>query len=404
MNRQLHQPPTFAFILAVIFLSCAPETDAQDIVLRRSGATCADDPNCINRLHPTIPMVARAESGEQIVFQSRSTVALEGPPASTVHSLSGPVHIVGTRAGDTIAVTVVSVEPFSGGITRITGNGLLADQFADQVGKIISWELGPDYATSPDIPNVRIPNRGFPGVITSLPGPGQITTYLARELAAAAAGGRVQLPEPINAVPVDICGPDSPIREECVRTGPPREHGGNMDIRYHSAGTTIYLPCYIEGCGLAIGDVHYAQGDGEVAGTAIEMAADVTVRVEVLAESKSLTRGPHYEGVVEVLGPSTGRFYATTGLPFKEAGDLPSHLRYLQSPVAEELAYLSDDLFLAARNALTEMIDYLTANHGLTREQAYYLASVAVDLRIGQVVDAGHINVMAVLPLDIFVE
>ncbi len=44
MNRQLHQPPTFAFILAVIFLSCAPETDAQDIVLRRSGATCADDP------------------------------------------------------------------------------------------------------------------------------------------------------------------------------------------------------------------------------------------------------------------------------------------------------------------------------------------------------------------------
>ena len=404
MIRQLHQPSIFVLLLVVVFLSCAPETDAQDIVLSRSGATCADDPNCINRLHPTIPMVARAESGEQIVFQSRSTVALEGPPGSTVHSLSGPVHIVGTRAGDTIAVTVVSVEPFSGGITRITGNGLLADQFADQVGRIISWELGPDYATSPDIPNVRIPKRGFPGVITSLPGPGQITTYLARELAAARLGGRVQLPEPINAVPVDICGPDSPIREECVRTGPPREHGGNMDIRYHSAGTTIYLPCYIDGCGLAIGDVHYAQGDGEVAGTAIEMAADVTVRVEVLAQTMSLTRGPHYEEDGEVLAPSTGRFYATTGLPFKEAGDLPSHLRYLQSPVAEELSYLSDDLFLAARNALMEMLDYLIEQHGLTREQAYFLSSVAVDLRIGQLVDAGHINVTAVLPLDVFVE
>jgi len=398
------QPGICGYLLAIAVLSSAALANAQEVVLTRSGATCADDPNCINRLHPAIPMVARAESGERVIFQTRLTGTVDGPPGSTIHSLSGPVNIVGAKAGDTIAITIVSVEPFGSGTTTITGNSVLADQFIGEIGRSISWELGPDYATSEDIPNVRIPNRGFPGVVTVLPGPDQIATYLAREHAGVAAGGRGQLPEPINAAPVDVCGPESPIKEECVRTGPPREHGGNMDIRYHSAGTTIYLPCYIDGCGLAVGDVHYAQGDGEVAGTAIEMGADVTVQVNVLQNNKSLTRGPHYEGAGEVLSPSTKRFYATTGLPFKASGDVPPHLRYLQSPVAKELSYLSDDLFLAARNALMEMLDYLIEHHGLTREQAYFLASVAVDLRIGQLVDAGHINVTAIVPLDIFVE
>ena len=57
-----------------------------------------------------------------------------------------------------------------------------------------------------------------------------------------------------------------------MRTFPPREHGGNLDIRQFGAGVTVYQRCLVDGCGLGIGDVHYAQGDGEVAGTAIEMA------------------------------------------------------------------------------------------------------------------------------------
>ncbi len=117
-----------------------------------------------------------------------------------------------------------------------------------------------------------------------------------------------------------------------------------------------------------------------------------------------MRRGLHCKGAGEVLSPSTKRFYATTGLPFKASGDIPLYLRYLQSPAAKELSYLSDGLILVARNALMEMLDYLIEHHGLTREQAYFLASVAVDLRIGQLVDAGHINVTAIVPLDIFVE
>ncbi|HEY5623248.1 MAG TPA: acetamidase/formamidase family protein, partial [Gammaproteobacteria bacterium] len=72
------------------------------------------------------------------------------------------------------------------------------------------------------------------------------------------------------------------------------------------------------------------------------------------------------------------------------------------SPTVAGLENLSKDISLAARNALLEMIDYMVANHGLTREQAYLVASVAVDLRIGQLVDAPNVGVTAILPLDIF--
>ena len=77
-------------------------------------------------------------------------------------------------------------------------------------------------------------------------------------------------------------------------------------------------------------------------------------------------------------------------------------MRYLGSPEVASLQNLSKDISLAARNALLEMIDYISRTYGLTREQAYIVASVAVDLRIAQVVDAPNVGVTAVLPLDIF--
>jgi formamidase len=133
------------------------------------------------------------------------------------------------------------------------------------------------------------------------------------------------------------------------------------------------------------------------------MDSTVTLKVEI-AGGGELPRGPHFEGPAEVLGLRSERFYATTGLPLKEAGSMPPHLEYLDSPRAAGLENLSNDLGLAARNALLEMIRYLVEERGLTENQAYVLASVAVDLRIGQVVDAPNVSVLAVLPLDVFVE
>ena len=175
-----------------------------------------------------------------------------------------------------------------------------------------------------------------------------------------------------------------------------------MDIRYLGVGVTIYLPCYIEGCGLGVGDLHFAQGDGEVAGTAIEMDADVTLTTELIEAGPVLARGPHYEGTARLMDIPSRRFYATTGLPLKSAGEVPPDMAYLESPKVAALENLSKDISLAARNALLEMIDYMVETYGLTPEQAYVVASVAVDLRIGQLVDVPNVGVTAILPLDIF--
>ncbi len=167
-------------------------------------------------------------------------------------------------------------------------------------------------------------------------------------------------------------------------------------------GTTLLLPCFVDGCGLFAGDVHYAQGDGEVSGTAIETGARVTVVTEVRKGLGASVKVPHFEGGAQLKKLAPTSFYATTGLPLKQAGEVPVYATYLESKKIESLTNLSEDLALAARNALLEMIDYMVKTKGLTAEQAYVVASVAVDLRIGQVVDVPNYIVSAILPLDIF--
>src|SRR5207344_2959778 len=114
------------------------------------------------------------------------------------------------------------------------------------------------------------------------------------------AGGFVLPPEPADAVPADVCGKPpfaSGAPTPCLRTIPPRENGGNMDVKQMIAGTTILFPCFVDGCLLSTGDVHFAQGDGEVSGTAIEMNAVVTVKVQVRKGGVALgVNQPEIEG------------------------------------------------------------------------------------------------------------
>jgi len=107
---------------------------------------------------------------------------------------------------------------------------------------------------------------------------------------------------------------------------------------------------------------------------------------------------------VRQLGYAPAEFYATTGFPKKEAGEVPVYMTYLDSDKIAPLENLSEDLTLAARNALIEMIDYMVREHDLTREQAYVLASVAVDLHVGQVVDVPNYVMTAILDLGVFEE
>jgi formamidase len=358
-------------------------------------------------------MVASAEPGQTIVLRTRNAGDGELDPNSSyvdprgadlirwvVHPLTGPVFIEGAERGDVLAITILDIDPGPFGFTVVAPIGFISDRIAGPAR--VLWRLNRTEAVSDDIPGVRIPNASFPGIVTVLPGPAELESMLTREAELAAKGGAVSMPEPTHAYPANMCGREGTHPERCLRTAPPREHGGNMDIRYLGVGATVYLPCFLAGCGLAVGDVHFAQGDGEVSGTAIEMDATVTLTTALIKDGPRLTRGPHYEGPAHLMDIPSRRFYATTGFPLKEAGDVPPDMRYLESVVVADLQNLSKDVSLAARNALLEMIEYIVTTYGLTPEQAYVVASVAVDLRIGQLVDAPNVGLTAILPLDIF--
>jgi formamidase len=220
----------------------------------------------------------------------------------------------------------------------------------------------------------------------------------------AEAGGVALPPQPVGALPTAVCGPEGPHKDKCLRTIPPRENGGNMDVQQMQVGTTLLLPCFIDGCGLFVGDVHFAQGDGEVSGTAIETGAVVTVRTEIREGQGEFIKGPEVEGGSQIKDIEPSKFYQTIGLPLKAAGEVPAPMQYLESQKIADLENLSEDLTLAARDALIKMIDYIQREHDLSAEQAYILASVAVDLRVGQVVDVPNYVVTAVLNLDVFDE
>jgi len=387
---------------------------AQDVIKVGDNAlNCLEDPNCINRLHPAISMTSFAKPGDTIYFNSRNCDDFDldpdapedprigDPQWGTVHPMAGPVYIEGAEAGDVLKVTIQKIIPGEWAFT-LTGGGFLSDEVGNTLA--VKWKLNSDYATSDDLPGIRPPNRSFPGIVTVLPGVEQHAKILSREAELLNADGDVMMPYAKYASPIELCGEGGTFSEECLRTIPPREHGGNLDIRYLQAGVTIYLPCYLPGGGLAIGDVHYIQGDGEVSGTALEMDATVIVTTEVLKDGPKLGRGPHYEGPSSLLNIPSDRFYATTGFPLKDREEVPADLAYLASKKIPQLENLSKDISLAAKNALLEMIDYISQTYGYTREEAYLIASVAVDLRISQLVDVPNVGVTAILPLDIFVK
>ena len=153
-----------------------------------------------------------------------------------------------------------------------------------------------------------------------------------------------------------------------------------------------------------VGDVHFAQGDGEVSGTAIETGAVVTLTTEIRKGQGKFIKGPEVEGGSQIKNIEPSKFYQTIGLPLKTAGEVPTQYAYLASEKIKNLSNLSEDLTLAARDALIKMIAYIQRQYGLTAEQAYILASVAVDLRVGQVVDVPNYVVTAVLNEDVFVK
>lgn len=360
----------------------------------------AEDPKTgHNRWHEAIAPVVEVDPGDTVIYETRDAVDGQLNPHSTVtdvgnldlnpvHPLTGPVFVKGAEPGDLLEARLVTIEadPWDqwGYTVEIPGFGFLRDDFPDPY--IVHWRLqGNEYAESEQLPGVRIRCNPFPGTFGLAPSAELRQRAQDREAALAERGGFALPPEPAGAVPADEV-----IAREGLRTVPPRETAGNIDIKQTTPGVTYLLPVYVDGGLVSTGDVHYAQGDCEACGTAIEIRCRLQVRFG-LRKGEAKRRGiqdlqlfrDDYFAPPELAVPR--RFFATTGISVRKDGQNES-----------------EDATVAARNALFNMIQHLETR-GFDRQQAYALCSVAVDLRISQTVDVPNILVTALLPLDIFV-
>ena len=278
----------------------------------------------------TVHLRVRDASDEQIGATSTAAdvAALD---FDKVNPVSGPVYVKGAGPGDTLAVELLEFEPPSWGWTAIIpGFGLLADEFPEPWLRISQVDDGVVRFSD----RVELPFRPFPGTLGVAPA------------------------EP---------GPHSIV--------PPSRWGGNMDTKHLTSGTTLYLPIGVEGAVFSLGDTHAAQGDGEVCGTAVETAMDVTLRLSVRKDVR--VDAPHYDVPAGAIAePERSSYHVCTGV--------------------------GPDLVDCARDAVRATIDWLGENHGLDREEAYAVASIACDLRIHEVVDAPNWVVGCFIPQSIF--
>ncbi len=241
-----------------------------------------------------------------------------------IHPLTGPIAVEGAEPGDVLKVTLHQIELGDYGWVAVSpGFGWLADEFPDAFIKTFRFEDGATEARFTD--GVTLPLKPFPGVLGV-----------------------------------------APDTDEMLSTIPPRANGGNMDNKYMTEGTVVYLPVFVPGANFSIGDGHAVQGDGEVCGTAIEAPMRVVLQLDLVQGGRSLPE-PQYE---------TDDYYAVTG--FAETIDE------------------------AAKKATRYMIDYLVEERGMERTEAYVLCSLAGDLKISEVVDVPHMLVSMHMPKGIF--
>jgi formamidase len=363
-----------------------------------------------NRWHPEIPAVATVDPGE--VFRLECLDWLDGQIAnnddpsdirdvdlSVAHVLSGPVAVRGAEPGDLLVVDILDIGALPGmewGFTGIfaheNGGGFLTDVFPNAAKAI--WDFSGIYATSRHIPGVRFAGLTHPGLIGCAPSHELLATWNAREQALIDTDpDRVpplaNPPLTDNALlgQVSSGSPDyARIAAEGARTVPPREHGGNCDIKNLSRGSRLYLPVYVPGGNLSVGDLHFSQGDGEISFCgAIEMAGWIDLKAEVIkggVERYAITNPIFKPGPVE---PHYSEYLVFEGISVDENGDQ----HYL-------------DTNLAYRNACLNAIAYLE-KFGFTGEQAYLLLSSApVEGRISGIVDVPNACCTLAIPTAIF--
>jgi formamidase len=208
-----------------------------------------------NRWHEAIEPVLEVDPGDSVLYETREVFDGQLRPSSRaddllaaslgpVHPLTGPVFVKGAEPGDLLEAEIVAIEadPWGawGYTVQLPGFGFLRDEFPDPY--IAHWRLGSEYAVSEQLPGVQIPCAPFPGVFGVAPSVELRREATEREAVLAERGGLALPPDPEEAVPAD-----ETIAAEALRTVPPRETGGNLDIKQTTPGVKLLLPVYTEG-------------------------------------------------------------------------------------------------------------------------------------------------------------
>jgi len=273
--------------------------------------------------HAPVQTEEALRSGELERWPSRD------PALDPGHALTGPVAVRGAAPGDVLEVRVLDVRPGAWALTGAGSRETFADRAAGVDGlprEVLVWRLDPERRRAVDQFGDAVVVRAFPGLVGTCP-----------------------------AVPPGA-GPRSTV--------PPRRTGGNVDCRELVAGSSLFLPVEVAGALLSFGDGHAAQGDGEVAGVALECPLE-------LLELQLVLHPP---------------------------GSLPGGRPWATTPAGLVVLGTGTSLDEAAADALGGVVDLLVARHALSRQRALALASAAVDLRVTQVVNGGVHGVHAVLP------
>lgn len=363
-----------------------------------------------NRWHPDIPAVVHVKPGDVFRIEMKDwtdgQIQNNDDPSDIrdvdlcrVHVLSGPIYVDGAEPGDLLVVDLLDMGPlpgaewgFNGIFARENGGGFLVDYFPEALKSI--WEFQGIYAVSRHVPGVRIPSLIHPGLIGVAPSAELLDRWNARERQLVAKDpNRVpvlaNLPDPRSAVLGTLRGAEfDRVAKEAARTVPPRENGGNCDIKNLSKGSRIYFPVFVKGAKLSVGDLHFCQGDGEITFCgAIEMSGWIEISVDVIKGGMAkygIVHNPVFEP-----GPMEPRF--SEYLVFEGVS--------VDERTGEQL-YL--DAHVAYRRACLNAIEYLQ-RFGYTAEQAYMLLGVApVEGRISGIVDVPNACCTLAIPTAIF--
>jgi acetamidase/formamidase len=312
---------------------------------------------------PDEPAVLKVEPGTELVIEAVTHHAgdapdllmddgiraiwdgiAEGERSPGVHIMTGPIHVIGAQPGDTLRVEILSMTPRMPYGSNCAANwGLFHQEFGKE--RITIYELA-DRPDDRSFGPIARPMFGFDFDARDLYDlPGVISTPDRARRQPFSRPVEVAVRPHLGVIGV---APGEPGRRSSI---PPGVFGGNVDNWRFGPGAVIHYPVFVEGAGFFVGDPHFAQGDGEICGTAIEASLDVRLRLSI-------------------------------------ADDLPVTAPLLWTETHWYTHGFGDDLDTAMRMAAEQMLRFLVDRGGFTMDEAYSLASVAMDLGITQVVDA----------------